>query len=173
MLRTGRMHLPTESISCDPILNHLSNSSLTLSLIDILIPSPLQARQKGKKIKLRAGRDLKELSRDQAFLDSGALGGNFVSPDFTDKLKDKGFKIEKLDSLCSIATPDCINNLKATPCFWTKDNIEGHSRAWKDVPWLDSPEYKELRKTGKTFLGNAKNRKDAPTNREYILRSHT
>ncbi len=68
-------------ISCDPILNHLSNSSLNLPLIDILIPSPLQARQKGKRIKLRAGRELKELSRDQAFLDSGALGGNFVNPD--------------------------------------------------------------------------------------------
>jgi hypothetical protein len=81
-------------LSCDPILNHLSNSSITLPLFDILIPSPLQARQKGKRIKLRAERELKELSRDQAFLDSGALGGNFVNPDFAEKLKDKGFKIE-------------------------------------------------------------------------------
>jgi len=78
-------------LSCDPILNHLSNSSLNLPLIDILIPSPLQARQKEKRIKLRAGRDLKELSRDQAFLDFGALGGNFINPDFAEKLKDKGF----------------------------------------------------------------------------------
>ena len=73
----------------------------------------MQVRQKGKRIKLRAGRDLKELNRDQAFLDSGALGGNFISPEFAEKLKDKGFKIEKLDSLCSIATPDGINNLNA------------------------------------------------------------
>jgi hypothetical protein len=73
----------------------------------------LQASQKGKRNKLRTGRNLKELSRDQAFLDSGALGGNFISPDFAEKLKDKGFKIEKLDSFCSIATPDGINNLKA------------------------------------------------------------
>ena len=71
----------------------------------------MQAKQKGKRTKLRAGRDLKEISRDQAFLDSGALGGNFVRPGFAEKLKDKGFKIEKLDSFCSIATIDGINNL--------------------------------------------------------------
>ena len=51
-------------------------------------------------------------------------------------------------------------------CFWVKDNIDGKDRAWKDMPLLDSPEYKELIKTGKTFLGKVKNRKDAPTNRE-------
>ena len=71
-------------ISCDPILNYLSNSSLTLPLIDILIPSPLQAKQKGKRTKLRAGRDLKALSRDQAFLDYGAQRGNLISPGFAE-----------------------------------------------------------------------------------------
>jgi hypothetical protein len=70
-------------ISCNPILNHLSNLSLTLPLINILIPSPLQ-EQKGERIKLRAGRDLKELSRDQAFLDYGAQRGNLISPGFAE-----------------------------------------------------------------------------------------
>jgi hypothetical protein len=51
-------------------------------------------------------------------------------------------------------------------CFWVKDNIDGHNKAWKTIPWLDSTEYKELFKTGRTFLGNAKHRKDAPNNRE-------
>jgi hypothetical protein len=49
----------------------------------------------------------------EAFLDTGALGGNFISQTYADFLTTKGFKIEKLDSLCSIATPDGINNLKA------------------------------------------------------------
>jgi hypothetical protein len=63
-------------------------------------------------MKLRAGRDPKE-SRDQAFLDSGALGGNFASLKFAEELKDKGYIIEKLDSSCSIGTPDGDHRLKS------------------------------------------------------------
>ena len=102
-----------ECDSCSPILNHLSKLSINLPLIDILIPSPIQANQKGKRAKLRAIRAVKEISRAKAFLDSGALGGNFVSPGFAEDLRLKGFKIEKLDSLCSIGTPDGEHNLSS------------------------------------------------------------
>ena len=54
-------------------------------------------------MKLRAERNPKE-SRDQALLDSGALGGNFASLKFAEELKNKGYIIEKLDSSCSIGT---------------------------------------------------------------------
>jgi hypothetical protein len=80
--------------TCSPILNHLSNLSINLPLIDILIPSPIQANQKGRRAKLRAIRDVKEISRAKAFLDFGALGGNFVSPGFAEDLKLKGFIIK-------------------------------------------------------------------------------
>ena len=55
-------------------------------------------------------------------------------------------------------------------CFWVKDNIEGHNRAWKDVDWLNSSEYKELAKTGKTYLGNAKKKDTATDSKgEYCI----
>ena len=56
---------------------------------------------------------MKEISRAKAFLDSGALGGNFLSPGFAEKLRLKGFKIEKLGNLCSIGTPDGEHNLSS------------------------------------------------------------
>ncbi len=59
-----------------------------------MIPSPIQGNQKGKRAKLRAIRVVKEISRAKAFLDSGALGGNFLSPGFAEELRLKGFKIE-------------------------------------------------------------------------------
>ena len=102
-----------ECDTCSPILNHLSNLPFNLPLIDILIPSPIQGNQKGKRAKLRAIRAVKEISRAKAFLDSGALGGNFISPEFAEELKLKGFKIEKLVSLCSIGTPDGDHNLSS------------------------------------------------------------
>ncbi len=104
----GRILIPAS-----PILNHLSNLSYNLPLIDILIPSPIQGNQKGKRAKLRAIRAVKEISRAKAFLDSGALGGNFISPEFAEELKLKGFKTEKLDSLCSVGTPDGEHNLSS------------------------------------------------------------
>ena len=78
-----------------------------------MIPSPIQGNQKGKRAKLRAIRAVKEISRAKAFLDSGALGGNFVSPGFAEDLRLKGFKIEKLDCLCNIGTPDGEHNLSS------------------------------------------------------------
>ena len=96
--------------SCALVFNYLSNISLTLPLIDILIPFTSQERN-GKRMKLRA-ENPKE-SRSQAFLDSGALGGNFASLKFAEELKNKGYIIEKLDSSCSIGTPDGDHRLKS------------------------------------------------------------
>ncbi len=43
-----------ECDTCSPTLNHLSNLSINLPLIDIQIPSLIEVNQKGKRGKIRA-----------------------------------------------------------------------------------------------------------------------
>ena len=38
-------------------------------------------------------------------------------------------------------------------CIWVKNNIKGHNTLWKTVEWIESNEYLEISKKGRTYLG--------------------
>ena len=104
---------------CNSILNYISNLPINLPIIPSIIRYQVRERDPTKGT---AGRKTGIL-KTEVFLDSGALGGNFISETYAKYLTNKGFIIEKLDDSHNVCLANQDHRLSVQGLIKLKLNL--------------------------------------------------